>query len=117
MRSSLRPLLPRLCAALFRRPPIPMRRLACLTGFAAAIALPGAILIATLPSCLGPATTQPGGPGSGREPLPAGSYPEQPLAVGTKVPEFATAGWLNGPPPQPGPDGPRIIVLDIWADW
>jgi hypothetical protein len=50
-------------------------------------------------------------------PLPPGSYPAGPLAAGEKAPPFEAAGWLNGPPPAPGSNGPRLIVADIWAHW
>lgn len=49
--------------------------------------------------------------------LPPGSYPAFPLAAGTVTPAFEAAGWLNGTPPQPGGQGPRLIVLDVWAHW
>jgi hypothetical protein len=58
-----------------------------------------------------------GRPAPTRDPLPVGSYREGPLAVGEKVPLLEAAGWLNGPPPRPGTQGPRLIVLDVWAHW
>jgi hypothetical protein len=62
-----------------------------------------------------PGGQPPGMPGAG--PLPPGDYPEGPLAVGAPAPPLDVAGWLNGPPPAPWPDGPRATVLDVWAFW
>jgi hypothetical protein len=45
------------------------------------------------------------------------SDPESPLPVGTMSPPFEAAGWVNGPPPQPGSHGAGLIVLDIWSHW
>lgn len=50
-------------------------------------------------------------------PPPPGTYSSLPLPVGTPVPAFEADGWVNGPPPQPGTPGPRLVVLDIWAHW
>jgi hypothetical protein len=52
-----------------------------------------------------------------RSPQPAGLYPEKPLALGAKAPDFVAAGFLNGQPPALGTPGIRLIVVDIWAHW
>jgi hypothetical protein len=50
-----------------------------------------------------------------RQLLPAGGYPDRPLAVGTPVPPLVAQGWANGPPP-PRAGQVRLVVLDIWSD-
>jgi hypothetical protein len=50
-------------------------------------------------------------------PLPAGTYSEEPLVVGTKAPEFVAAGWVNGEPAAFGTPRAQLLVLDIWARW
>lgn len=52
-----------------------------------------------------------------RPPLPAGSYPQGPLDVGTALPEMEPEGWVNGSPASEIASGKRLIVLDIWAHW
>jgi hypothetical protein len=51
------------------------------------------------------------------DPLPPGSYPEGPLAVGTKAPGFVAGGWINGTPNAPGTPAARLVVVDLWALW
>jgi|SRR5262245_19687674 len=41
----------------------------------------------------------------------------RPLAVGQRAPALNAGGWLNGPPPRPGPGGPRAIVVDFLGLW
>jgi hypothetical protein len=52
-----------------------------------------------------------------REAPPEESYHEGPLPAGEKFPSWEAGGWLNGPPPEPGSPGIRLIVLDVWAQW
>jgi thiol-disulfide isomerase/thioredoxin len=48
---------------------------------------------------------------------PTGSYPDAPLSPGDETPAVEALGWLNGPCPDLGPKGPRVIVVDLWALW
>jgi hypothetical protein len=54
---------------------------------------------------------------AGRPALPPGSYARAPLPPGTPSPTLEAAGWVNGSPPKPGEEGPRLIILDIWSHW
>jgi hypothetical protein len=40
-----------------------------------------------------------------------------PLTAGDKAPPLEAPGWLNGPCPVLGANGPKVIVVDIWAMW
>lgn len=93
------------------------RRLPCSVIVAAVTASLGAGLL-VLVGCGGPpAAHEADRPSPGRPALPAGSYPEGPLAVGAAAPDFAAAGWLNGAPPARGDGGARLVVVDVWAHW
>jgi hypothetical protein len=108
MLSSLLSVTARLPGDLVRKSPARLRR----PGLAGGMTLLIGALSLTLASC-----SQSGAPDSGRGPLPAGTYPEKPLAVGAKAPDLTAADWLNGPPPPTGSAGARLTVLDVWAGW
>lgn len=65
------------------------------------------------------------GPRPDSEPAPTGSPApallpvpaSEPLAPGAALLPLAAAGWLNGPPPQPGGPGVRLLLVDLWAHW
>jgi hypothetical protein len=40
-----------------------------------------------------------------------------PLVAGDEAPPLEAPGWLNGPCPALGGNGPKVIVVDIWAMW
>jgi hypothetical protein len=99
---------------------VPLRRQgvppwAAFLGIGAALAGGGGCVLLFDPDALGLPRGQP--EQMRVEPLPEGSYPEGPLAVGENVPPLEAAGWLNSPPPRPGTPGLRLIVLDVWAHW
>ena len=48
---------------------------------------------------------------------PPGNYPVGPLVAGDNAPPLEALGWLNGPCPALGTDGPKVIVVDLWALW
>lgn len=40
-----------------------------------------------------------------------------PLAAGQLLPALEAEGWLNGPPPMLGGNGPRVLLVDVFALW
>lgn len=44
------------------------------------------------------------------QPIPA----SPPLKVGDVLPPLVAAGWVNGPPPEPGRG---LLLVDLWAHW
>jgi hypothetical protein len=52
-----------------------------------------------------------------RGPLPAGTYPPEPLAVGSTAPSLKAPGFVNGLPPSLSRETHPLMVLDIWAHW
>src|SRR5262249_23498566 len=67
------------------------------------------------PGGIGPCQTRPTPQfGGGLRP---GNYPVGPLAKGDEAPPLEALGWLNGPCPALGTDGPKVIVVDLWALW
>jgi hypothetical protein len=105
-------------SALVRKPPFCWTlQLAFRPSFADGMTTLVGILVLTLASCSHPVTPPSNSPVSIQGPLPVGTYPEKPLAAGSKAPDFAAAGWLNGHPPPTGSAGIQLTVLDIWANW
>jgi hypothetical protein len=49
--------------------------------------------------------------------LPPANYPVDPLLAGDKAPPLEALGWLNGPCPALEAEGPKVIVVDLWAFW
>jgi hypothetical protein len=45
------------------------------------------------------------------------SDPDARPSASAVPPPIEAAGWVNGRPPLPGSAAPRLIVLDVWADW
>jgi len=81
------------------------------------------LMVSMVPACS--KTENDKGRGNNQEPRsglnprqkPPGKYPVGPLVAGDNAPPLEAQGWLNGPCPALGADGPKLIVVDLWALW